>query len=55
MRFTKQIGKITQTGQFTFYTIPGTAEQITRGPGNNPLFTTRQQQGGVDHHGWHSH
>ena len=38
-RFTQQIGKITPAGQFTFYTIPGTAEQITRGPGNNLLFT----------------
>ena len=38
-RFTQQIGKITPTGQFTFYTIPGTAEQITRGPGNTLLYT----------------
>jgi streptogramin lyase len=38
-RFTQQIGKITPTGQFTFYTIPGTAEQITRGHGNNLVFT----------------
>jgi streptogramin lyase len=38
-RFTQQIGKITPDGQFTFYTIPGTAEQITRGPGNTLLFT----------------
>jgi len=38
-RFTLQIGKITPTGQFTFYPIPNTAEQITRGHGNNLLFT----------------
>ena len=34
-----QIGKITPTGQFTFYPIPNTAEQITRGHGNGLLFT----------------
>src|SRR5262249_14903551 len=34
-----QIGKITPTGEFTFYPIPNTAEQITRGHGNNLLFT----------------
>jgi virginiamycin B lyase len=38
-RFTQQIGKITPAGEFTFYTIPSTAEQITRGHGNNLLFT----------------
>jgi virginiamycin B lyase len=38
-RFSLQIGKITPTGQFTFYPIPNTAEQITRGQGNGLLFT----------------
>jgi virginiamycin B lyase len=38
-RFTQQIGKITPTGDFTFYTIPETAEQITRGPDSSLLFT----------------
>jgi len=37
-RFT-QIGKITPTGQFTFYPTPGSPEQIAPGPGNNLLLT----------------
>jgi len=36
----QQIGKITPTGQFIFYTMPETAEQITRGPDSSLLFTT---------------
>jgi streptogramin lyase len=38
-RFGQQIGKVTPTGQFTFYTIPGTAEQVAPGFGNSLLFT----------------
>src|SRR5436309_2532143 len=38
-RFGLLIGKITPTGQFTFYPIPNTAEQITPGHGNGLLFT----------------
>jgi len=38
-RFGLQLGKITPTGQFTFYPIPNSAEQITPGPGNTLLFT----------------
>ena len=38
-RFKPEIGKITPAGEFTFYPLPGNAEQIAPGHGNTLVFT----------------
>lgn len=38
-RFVPEIGKITPNGDFTFYPIPASAEQIAPGPGDNLIYT----------------
>jgi streptogramin lyase len=38
-RFVPEIGKITPNGDFTFYPIPASAEEIAPGPGNTLIYT----------------
>ena len=38
-RFKPEIGKITPAGEFTFYPLPGNAEEIAPGHGNTLIFT----------------
>jgi streptogramin lyase len=39
LRFVQEIGKLTPNGDFTFYPIPASAEQIALGHGDNLIFT----------------
>ena len=39
LRFSPQLGRISPSGDFTFFPIPNNAEQITRGDGDTLYFT----------------